>query len=153
MSIDLRTELPKLLPSAIKWAEARAADVSQSGNCLNENEISIARRVGITRPELIRVAMVGSLPLPEDPQLRDAALQTGLLGPGMVGLTLGYSIFICNGHNTSRLLSHEFRHVYQYEQSGSIANFLPLYLQQIVEKGYANAPFEIDAKAHEIIST
>lgn len=147
MNIDLRTALPMLLPSAIMWAEARASGVAQSGNQLNENEVSIARTVGVMQPAL---ALVDRLPLPEDPQLRAAALQTGLLGPRMVGLTLGYSVFICHGHDSIRLLSHEFRHVYQYEQIGSIASFLPVYLQQIVEVGYANASFEIDAIAHEI---
>ena len=83
--------------------------------------------------------------------LRAAALQAGLLGPGMVGLTLGYSIFIVNGHVNDRLLSHELRHVQQYERAGSIAAFLPTYLSQIVDLGYENAPFEIDARAHEIL--
>ena len=40
-------------------------------------------------------------------------------------------------------------HVYQYEKAGSIAAFLPQYLQQIAIVGYANAPFEIDAREHE----
>ena len=69
----------------------------------------------------------------------------------MVGLTLGYSIFIVNGHVNDRLLSHELRHVQQYERAGSIAAFLPTYLSQIVDLGYENAPFEIDARAHEIL--
>jgi hypothetical protein len=103
------------------------------------------------RPEQIRIAFVESLTLPDDEMLRRAALETGLLGPGMVGLTLGYSVLICQGHDSLRLLSHEFRHVYQYEQVGSIAAFLPVYLQQIAVFGYSDAPYEIDARAHEII--
>ena len=71
--------------------------------------------------------------MPEDPVLQTAAVQTGLLGPGMVGLTLGYTVFICRSYQTVRLLSHECRHVYQDEQAGSIAAFLPGYLQQIVQ--------------------
>jgi len=149
MNMDLRMVLPMLLPSAIRWAEARASEVAQSESQLNEKRISLARAVGVIRPDLIRIAMVDQLPLPKDPQLRAAALQTDLLGPSMVGLTLGYSIFICHGHDSIRLLSHEFRHVYQYEQYGSIATFLPAYLQQIVEVGYVNASFEMDAMAHE----
>jgi hypothetical protein len=39
--------------------------------------------------------------------------------------------------------------VHQYEAAGSIAAFLPLYLQQIVLYGYERAPFEVDARAHE----
>ena len=146
---DLRNVLPLLLPGAIAWAEGRALEASQQGTALNEEGIAIAKRVGVQRPELVRIAVVDSLPLPEEANLKAAAVQTGLLGPGMVGLTLGYSVFICHDHQTLRLLSHELRHVHQYEAHGSIAQFLPVYLQQIAEVGYENAPFEIDARAHE----
>ena len=84
--------------------------------------------------------------------MRQAALATGLLGPGMIGLTLGYSIFIVRGYMGRRLVSHECRHVYQYETHGSIAAFLPIYLLQIATVGYVNAPFEQDARAHELES-
>jgi hypothetical protein len=143
--------LPKLLPRAIAWAEERAAKAAEAGAPLNASELEIAREVGVARPELVRVEMVGdSLPMPDDPTLREAATQAGLLGPGMIGLTLGYAIFICRGHKTRRLLSHELRHVHQYEQHGSIAGFLPAYLEQVIEVGYHNAPFERDARAHEL---
>jgi hypothetical protein len=118
---------------------------------LNAPELEIARAVGVAQPERVRVQMVGdSLPMPDDPALRQAAMQAGLLAPGMVGLTLGYSIFICAGHKTRRLLSHELRHVHQYEQHGLIAGFLPVYLQQVIEVGYREAPFERDAREHEL---
>ena len=72
----------------------------------------------------------------------------------MIGLTLGYAVLICRGHESRpRLLSHEFRHVYQYEAAGSIAAFLPAYLEQIVAFGYFNAPLEADARTHEHVTT
>jgi hypothetical protein len=92
---------------------------------------------------------VDFLPLPDDADLRQAAVDTGLLGPNMAGLTIGYGIYVLRGQGDVRLLSHEFRHVHQYERAGSIDAFIPLYLQQIVSVGYENAPFEIDARAHE----
>jgi hypothetical protein len=146
---DLRSALPSLLPGAVAWAEARSAEAALAGDGLNESGIGIARSVGVQRPELVRVSIVDTLPMPEDTGLRTAALQTGLLGPRMVGLTLGYSILICRGHESIRLLSHELRHVHQYEANGSIAGFLPIYLQQIAIYGYQDAPFEVDARAHE----
>lgn len=149
MAIDLRAALPLLLPGAIAWAEARAQEAAATGVALTQQGADIARGVGVQRPELIRVVVVDSLLLPEDAMLRAAALQTGLLGPRTAGLTLGYSVFIRRGHETVRLLSHEFRHVQQYEAHGSIAAFLPVYLQQIVEFEYDIAPFEIDARGHE----
>ena len=150
VQLDLQKLLPLLLPRAIAWAEATAADVAASGNPLDDTGVSIARAVGVQRPSLIRVLMVDRLPLPSDPELQAAALQTGLLGPTMAGLTLGYSILICHGQISLPLLSHECRHVYQFEQAGSIAAFLPLYLGSIVEVGYSNSPFEQDAREYEI---
>lgn len=151
MNADLLLQLPALLPRAIAWAESRARRVAQVGAPLTPAEEDIARAVGVARPELVRVEMLGdALPMPEDAALRAAALEAGLLGPGMLGLTLGHAIFICRGHRTPRLLSHELRHVHQYEQHGSIAAFLPVYLRQVIEFGYANAPLERDARAQEL---
>ena len=147
--MDLQTDLPLLLPKAIAWAEAQATEVKRTGCPLNDSGLDLARKVGVGQPEHVRVAVVKALPMPDDPGLRDAAQQMGLLGPNMHGLTLGYSVFICQGHETTRLLSHELRHVYQYEQAGSIAAFLRAYLPQVIEVGYSQAPFELDAKAHE----
>jgi len=147
--VNLKAALPHLLPKVISWAEAEATRGVDAGRELTERERDFARKVGVTHPERIRIIAVDALPMPTDPPLRAAAEQTGFLDPRMVGLTLGHSVFICRGHETPRLLSHEFRHVYQYEQAGSIAEFLPGYLLQIVECGYAATIFETDALAHE----
>lgn len=148
--MDLQTLLPRLLPRAVAWAEAVAADVALRGEALNASDLADATTVGVQRPENIRVLMVDRLPLPPDPELQAAAVQTGLLGPTMTGLTLGYSILICHGHMSRRLRSHECRHVAQFEHAGSIASFLPAYLGSIVQIGYWNCSFEQDARAHEL---
>ena len=121
-----------------------------AGASLTESGITDAKTVGVARPELIRVLAVPHLPLPDDAALRAIALDTGLLGPDTIGLTLGHAIFIVQGHESRQLLTHECRHVHQYESAGSIAAFLPVYFQQIVTVGYHDAPFEIDAREHEI---
>jgi len=149
--MNLLAVLPQLLPSAVAWAQAQANDVESVGLSLNESGLAVARRVGVRYPEKIRIKLVEQLPMPEEPMLKQAAIETGLLGPHMAGLTLGYSILICRSQNSVRLLSHECRHVYQYETLGSIAAFLPVYLQQIATVGYDNAQFEIDARAHEFL--
>jgi len=131
-------------------AEDRAAEIASLGSPLDEAGISIAQQVGVAQPKQIRTLMVGQLPTPSDPQLQQAAMATGLLGPGMIGLTLGYGVYICHGYSSIRLLSHECRHVHQYEQAGSIAAYLPVYLQQIVDFGYRDSPFEVDARNHEL---
>ncbi|CAB3807741.1 hypothetical protein LMG28688_06602 [Paraburkholderia caffeinitolerans] len=148
--MDLAALLPSILPGAIAWAEQQSALVLSTGAPLPQHCVADARAVGVQAPELIRVAIVTSLPLPYDPTLRGVALSTGLLGPNMVGLTLGHAVIVVNGHATRRLLTHEFRHVHQYETAGSIATFLPTYLQQIATFGYEQAPLEVDARQHEM---
>lgn len=150
MNIDLASILPRLLPDAIEWAETKSDEILSSGVPLSEPEIRLARAVGVTNPERIKVSIVPALPLPDNPELRAVALQTGLLGPGMVGLTLGHGIYVCDGHVSKRSISHECRHVHQYETAGSISNYLPKYLQQIAMFGYHDAPFEKDAREHEL---
>ena len=110
----------------------------------------LARKVGVQHPNQIRVAIVDDIPRPSHPMLLAAANSAGFLGPDTGGITFGYSVLVRCGQESNRLLSHEFRHVFQYEQAGSIAAFLPTYLQQVVELGYMNAPLEIDARSHEI---
>ena len=150
MAFNLQAVLPGLVPKAIAWAEAQAALVAQAGRPLDGAMLAVARSVGVQQPERIRIAEVTHLPLPLDAHLRKAALVSGLLGPSTLGLTLGYGIFICSKHVGVRLLSHEFRHVHQYEAAGSIATFLPAYLDQIAAVGYRNAPYEVDARTHEV---
>lgn len=146
-------QLPHLLPRAIAWAEKREQEILQTGVTLNEFGLSLAERVGVKRPELIRVELVDTLlPMPSDAVLRDAGLATGLFEPHMAGITLGYGICIRREHDSIRLLSHECRHVHQYELAGGVTTFLPLYLQQIVQFGYRDSPYEIDARSHEVIA-
>ena len=106
--------------------------------------------VGVSNPERIRVLDVPCLPMPDDPLLKQAAIAAGFLGPDMIGLTLRYAVLVRTGHGQDvRLLSHEFRHVYQYEQASPIAMFLSVYLEQIVTTSYRDAPLEVDACAHK----
>lgn len=145
---NLTARLPMLVPKAIVWAEAQSRIIAEKGLPLTAANINDARAVGVAHPEKIRVLLVPCMPMPEDDDLHAFALHLGL--PKMAGLTLGHGIFILDGHVTRRLLSHECRHVYQYEEAGSIAAFMAAYLKQVASFGYLDAPLEIDARTHEI---
>lgn len=149
--MDLTALLPTLVPKAIAWAHAQAEVIMATGVPLNDKGLALAKRVGVALPELVRVKYVPTLPIPEDPLLKDVALQAGLLGPGMVGMALDHGIFIVPAYEDTRLLSHELRHVHQYEGFGTIDAFMPVYLAQIAAHGYRDAPLEMDARAHEVI--
>ena len=148
--VPLPAALPVLASLAVDWAKATSAEAARTGLALDVASIDLARRVGVRRPEDIRVVVADEMPFPEHPVLRAAAEQTGLLGPTMSGLTLGHAVFVRTGHLSVRLMSHEFRHVAQYEAAGSIDSSLPEYLAQILEVGYEAAPYEVDARSHEI---
>jgi hypothetical protein len=109
-----------------------------------------ARAVGVERPEMIRVLVVDEIPSPDDLMLAKAAGTLGFLGSHTAGLALGYSVFIRRGHLSRRLLSHECRHVAQFEAKGSLAEFLAIYLAEIASIGYDECSFEIDARSHEL---
>ena len=74
----------------------------------------------------------------------------GFLTEETIGLTLGYGIYIKQGYLTTRLLSHELRHVHQYEQAGSAKAFLSRYISEIMRFGYMDSPYEVDARNHEV---
>lgn len=139
-----------LVAKAIGWAKAMEQKVLANGSPISSEMQEVARAVGVMHPDKVRVLLVQEMPKPDDSDLRSLADATGMFAPDMTGLTVGYGILICAGHMTKQLLSHELRHVHQFEQQGSIADFLPVYLAQISQFGYFNAPLEIDARAHEV---
>jgi len=148
--MDLFYELQTLLPMAIKWAEENSEKIQKEGIPLTAEQIEIAKQVSVSEPEKVRILEVPKLPLPTDSKLSVVAIKIGFLSEEMKDLTLGHSIYICQSYNTTRLLSHELRHVYQYETFRSISGFLVEYLKQIVLVGYENSLLERDAKQHEI---
>lgn len=151
MTVDLAAVLPVLMPRIIDWSERMEQRVLSLGAALDIHGQALARSVGVRSPELIRVHVTDELPIPDDNELRLIAFQTDLLGAGMRALTLGYGVSVRKAYAASaRVLSHEFRHVYQYEMLGSIREFLPVYFAEVARYGYNNAPLEIDARTHEI---
>jgi hypothetical protein len=151
MSIDLEAQLPVIGPLAIQWALSTVVASEPRAMALIPPHLEIAKRVGVRHPEEVRICVVDRVPMPADPALSQAAAQVGLTGEGLDGLTLGYVVFVRRGHEMNlRLLSHEFRHVAQYESCGGIPNFLSAHLRHLVSFGYEDSPFEVDARAHEI---
>ena len=137
-----------LFPKAVAWAEEQSSLICKEGRLLTSEEIESAKNAEVQHPEQVRILVVDTLPQPEDAELREAALRLELLGPSMVGLTLGYGIYIVRG-NEMRFIPHELRHVHQFERLGSISSFLTVYLQELQKFGYSHAPLELDASKYE----
>ena len=65
--MDLKNQLPIILPLAIDWAEDVYALIQNSGAALDEGERKIAQRVGVANPEKIRVIESDLVPQPDHP--------------------------------------------------------------------------------------
>ena len=147
MPIDLAAALPRLLPKAVSWAQLQSQAALERGRPLSPDEQADAQAAGVQRPHRVRVAVVDAIPRPDDEELRAAAEQAGLLGPDTVGLALGYATVLRSDFaGSSALLKHELQHVRQFECYGSIEAFLSVYLHQVVQFGYADAPLERQAR-------
>jgi hypothetical protein len=109
------SNLASLIPKAVAWVIEQSDLIARTGLPLDDAQTAIARSVGVAHPEQIKVLEFDVIPTPNDAELMQAIQTSGLLPPNMAGLTMGHGIYIRHGQVTIRLLSHEFRHVYQYE--------------------------------------
>ena len=136
---------------AADWAESYASQAIAHGTPLGDAQVAVARTVGVRDPARVRIYVVDELPAPKDPVLVAAAGRIGLMPQAASGMTLGYAVLLKRGaQDDARLLSHELRHVAQYEEKGGIRPFLAVHIPQLMQFGYEDSPFERDARAHEI---
>jgi hypothetical protein len=146
------SEVMQILSFATNWVEQEQKIICRQGRALTYKEQQLARLVGVAIPERVHLYEVPLIQRPPQPELAALCEQYDFLTADTIGLTLGYGIYIKKGHLTKRLLSHELRHVYQYEQAGSTLAFLTRYISEVMQFGYLNSPYEIDARSHEIAS-
>jgi hypothetical protein len=139
-------QLKALLPLACIWAEEQEQMILRNGAPLTSAQIADARKIGVARPEKVRLLKVRRIPLPDELLLRAAAEATGLISSLTAGLTLRHGIFIradCWGQR--ELVFHELVHTLQYERMGGILEFLGQYLHECITIGYPEAPMEQEA--------
>lgn len=140
----------ELKPIIIDWIYAQERIIQESGFELNEAGVRLARTVGVSYPEKIKVMLIDEIPQIDNVKIRSLAKSLGMLRQPALGMTFGHSIYIANGKGSTRLYSHEFRHVFQCEQYPTLADYASEYISQLLEFGYHRAPLEIDARESEI---
>ena len=144
------TAFADVMPATLTWATSINATVLALGRPLSLWQAADADEVGVLRPDAVRILRVPNLSQPDSPHFRRLAKQSGLDLTGSAGMALGYAVLICHSAlGERRVLRHELRHVAQFEQSGDLSRFLDRYLAQMVEYGYRDSPFEVDARRHE----
>lgn len=148
--VEHSEEVMMAAPLAVRWAKKLHRQRYETGSRLNGDGIELARKVGVQRPDLIRVIFVEEMPTPSWPLLREVSDQIGLFSRKVSGMTIGYLIYVQQSSDQLRTLSRELRHVYQYERLGSIRNFLETYFNQLIVYGRLAAPLEVEARRYEI---
>ena len=143
-------ELKILLPLGAAWMQEQEARIHREGELLNAEQLAAAKRIGIKQAENVHLLFVDEMPRPENPTLLAAVDVLRFLSPDVIGLTLGYGIFIRHAYRDDlRLLVHELTHTLQYERMGGIAPFIAQYVEECMTVGYADAPLEKEARATE----
>ncbi len=146
MMIDPFKQYQSLLPLVCEWVKGQETIILRKGDPLPQDLLQDAGLIGIKHPERVRTLLVPSIALPENPTLRKACRQTGLISSRTAAITMRYGIFIrAERAHDRRLAIHELVHVSQYENLGGILAFLRRYLFEIVAVGYPNGPLEQEA--------
>jgi hypothetical protein len=143
---EQEAEIPTLLPSLIDWAQRMEKEALSEGIALSEILRKAAMILGIKDINAVRILAVQSIPEPEHPRIVELGAALGLSFAAVDGITFGHAIFVRRPLvQDNQLLTHELVHVRQYEQAGSIAKYLPVYVHQIARFGYQNMPLEQQA--------
>src|SRR5262245_9658172 len=102
MSVVVRA----ILPVVCVWAKRQESVILKTGVALSKGQSEMARRLGILRPECIRLRAVVQVP-PLNWLLRRAREKLGVVSGQTIGMTLRYGIYIREDHwGDRRLLAH-----------------------------------------------
>lgn len=114
---------------AYQWAKEQEAFILRHGAPLSTRQMADARLAGVQDPARIRVLVVDRMPLPDDPELAEAARFAQIITNASRGVAIGHGIIIrVDSWNNRELLLHQLVHVAQCERSGGLETFVGEYL-------------------------
>jgi hypothetical protein len=119
----------RLAPLAYPWAKKQEAYILKHGVPLSPQQMTDARRAGVQDPARVRVLVADRIPLPDDPELAEAARHAQIITDASRGVALGHGVIIrADSWQNRELLLHQLVHVAQCERSGGLEFFVPEYL-------------------------
>jgi hypothetical protein len=120
--------LERFYPRVRAWYDSVERQYLPQGRRLAPREMDDARRLGVLRPENVRVVVLNAFPMPEDTELRQEAERHGLGSRTEAGRTMGHAILLkAWAADEPELLRHELVHVAQMDRLGR-EGFLRRYL-------------------------
>ena len=119
----------RLLPLAYQWAKTQEDFVLEHGIPLGPRQIADAQRTGVQNPSRVRLLLVGRIPLPDDPELAEAARRVQIITDASRAVTIGHGIILrADSWQDRELLLHALVHVAQCERAGGLESFVEEYL-------------------------
>src|SRR5438874_2518913 len=123
--------LKSYLPLATAWVLEQERFILENGVPLTKDQLADAKRVGVAKPERVRLFRVEQIPLPRHPELEEMKAAMKLTAPSLPGLSLRYGIYLRASHwGQRRFVVHELAHTAQYERLDGVRPFLECYLYQ-----------------------
>lgn len=135
-----------LLPFATWWLWYQEKAALRLGRKLSDEEIILAKKIGIEQPEKIRIYLVDRVPTPVPRFIENMLQKRGFPAGNAAGMSMRYGIYVQAKFSHSKsLIAHELVHTHQYERFGSLSKFLRVYLQETMLLGYIHSPLEKEA--------
>lgn len=126
--IDRQT-FEELLPLAYQWAKAQEEFVLERGIPLGPEHTADALLAGVQDCARVRVLVVDRIPLPENPELAEAARRIGILTEDTRCIGFGRALIIrVDAWGDREIVLHNLVHVAQCERSGSLEQWVREYL-------------------------
>ena len=142
---ELLAKIDHLLPRALNWLETVEKDYHRQGRSLSLQEIAVAHRIGVARPEEVRVVVLETFSMPTDSELRAEAQRFGYVGQREGGRTVGYVVMLKpQVAQNATVLAHELVHISQVDRLGR-KGLLRRYFIEMAVVGYARSPLELEA--------
>src|SRR6202011_3416585 len=112
-----------------QWAKTQEDFVLSGGAPLTPRQIADARRAGVQDCSRVRVLVVDRIPLPDDPELAEAARRTGIITHDTRCIGFGHAVIIrADSWGDRELLLHNLVHIAQCERSGGLEPWVRQYI-------------------------
>ncbi len=119
----------QLFPLAFQWARNIENFVLQHGSPLPRRQVADAHQVGVKELCRVRVLAVDRMPLPEGPELAEAARRTQIITDSCRAIAIGHAVVIrADAWGDRELFLHQLVHVAQCERSGGLEQWVRQYL-------------------------
>lgn len=142
---QVSSKVEALAPKAIEWYESVEKQLLPLGRSLTKKEFQIAKKLGVEKPEEIRIVVLTEFPMPSDPELLLEAKRLGLDSDQVIGRTNGNVILLKPSSSSDiSVVAHELVHVRQIRKLG-IRGFVRRYVLELETVGYRRAPLELEA--------